>query len=208
VDWSQLKQANIKFAFIKASDGATFADPGFADAWNGATRADIPHGAYHFFRPKKSVQEQVDNFLSAYSSVDAGQLPPALDVENPGKINIFKGLSAKKSVDKVLSWLEAIEEKTGQRPLIYTNSGTVNHILHNDARLAKYPLWFSQPPPSERLTPAPFDKRTFWQYNTHGRVPGISDNVDLDLFNGSSIEYRAFLRSIDTKRADPSRWDR
>jgi len=209
VDWAQLKKAGIKFAFIKASDGATFSDPAFQDLWKGASDAGIARAAYHFFRPKRPVKEQVDNFIKAYKSGKDAQLPPILDVESPHK-SLFKGMTAEESVAKVAAWLGSVEKITGQHPMIYTNSNTLKDVLDNDkdGKLAGYPLWLSQPPPSERATPKPFEKRTFWQYNIHGSLPGIDGDVDLDVFNGSSIEYRSFLRSMDTKNPSHPVWDR
>jgi lysozyme len=54
VDWQAVKNANISFAFAKATEGATFKDITFARNWSGMKAAGIMRGAYHFFRPAKN----------------------------------------------------------------------------------------------------------------------------------------------------------
>jgi lysozyme len=62
IDWLKVAKTNqVTFAFAKASEGVTFKDAEFATNWAGMKSAGIIRGAYHFFRPIKSVDEQVQN---------------------------------------------------------------------------------------------------------------------------------------------------
>src|SRR5687768_3711582 len=49
IEWSLLSGQGVDFAYIKASEGGDFVDPAFARNWDGAGRAGIRRGAYHFF---------------------------------------------------------------------------------------------------------------------------------------------------------------
>ena len=55
VDWNAVGQAGIAFAFAKSTEGDTFQDPQFGTNCAGMKEAGIIRGAYHFFRPAKSV---------------------------------------------------------------------------------------------------------------------------------------------------------
>ena len=83
VDWTKVKAAGAQFVFIKASEGVTITDPNFAVNRQGAKAAGLICGAYHLFRPRDTVQAQVDNFVAAVGTVEVGELPPVLDVEVP-----------------------------------------------------------------------------------------------------------------------------
>ena len=50
IDWEVLSEQGIEFAFIKATEGATFADERFAYNYAEAARCGLRVGAYHFFR--------------------------------------------------------------------------------------------------------------------------------------------------------------
>src|SRR5262245_5178777 len=49
IDWGKVRASKAAFAFIKATEGATFTDPAFATNWSGARDAGVLRGAYHFF---------------------------------------------------------------------------------------------------------------------------------------------------------------
>jgi len=48
IDWQRVAGQHVSFAYIKASEGGDFVDRRFAANWSGASRAGVPHGAYHF----------------------------------------------------------------------------------------------------------------------------------------------------------------
>src|SRR6185295_16644151 len=81
IDWDALARADVRFAYIKASEGATFVDPRFAANWRDAGRAGVRRGAYHRLTLCRSAAAQAANFMrAAPRALDA--LPPAVDVEN------------------------------------------------------------------------------------------------------------------------------
>lgn len=59
-------------------------------------------------------------------------------------------------------------------------------------RLGDYPFWLR----SVAAHPDDlYDGKhwTFWQYTSTGRVPGISGEVDINVFAGSAAAWRAWL---------------
>ena len=49
IDWDALAAQDVRFAYIKATEGSSYVDPRLAGNWAGAALAGIPAGAYHFF---------------------------------------------------------------------------------------------------------------------------------------------------------------
>jgi GH25 family lysozyme M1 (1,4-beta-N-acetylmuramidase) len=50
-DWRGIAEKGPRFAFVKATEGATVRDDLFARHWRGMHEAGIPCGAYHYGHP-------------------------------------------------------------------------------------------------------------------------------------------------------------
>jgi len=194
IDWAKVKAAGAGFVFIKATEGGTYTDPNFQTYWRAAKAAGIPRGSYHFFRPKGSLQAQIDNFVRAMSTVERGELPPVCDVEVPEDWTAF---TVAQRVDMVMSWLKAVETRLGVRPIIYINNPMTRDILGSPDAFKNYTLWLahytSRPAPN---VPAPWTTWKYWQYTEHGTIDGIVGDVDLNRFNGNAVEFQRHLESL------------
>lgn len=187
VDWTKVKAAGVKYAFIKATEGRTWVDPMFARNWRELKEKGIPRGAYHFYRTDVPLQAQIDNFCNTVGSLEAGDLPPVLDVEVP---SVWNHLSVKQRVDLCNGWMRGVEAKLGVKPIIYLSSSFATDVLKGDPSLAAYLLWVAHytAQPNPRV-PAPWSTWTFWQYSESGTVDGINDTkVDMNHFNGSAAD--------------------
>ncbi len=198
VNWHAVAEAGISFAFVKATDGGTFTDPQFGTNWIGVKDAGIIRGAYHFFRPAKPVDSQVENFVRTVREIGDGDLPPVLDLEEAPTPHgdEWEDVSGEQRVPLVLTWLEAVEARLGQKPIIYTRRGFVTLELPNPAPLAQHLLWIAHfTSKSTPTVPSIWSTWTFWQYSDGGKVDGIVGHVDLDRFNGSSSDLAALARA-------------
>jgi lysozyme len=182
IDWRAVEAGGIAFAFAKATEGATHTDPAFAANWAGMGGTRIIRGAYHFFRPQTDPAAQAAHFLRTVQ-LGASDLPPALDVE------VTDGVDRATLVGRVLAWLDAVEQGTGKRPIVYTYQNF--HDTHLAGSLAGYPLWIAR----YGGTPPSVPGWRFWQYSDAGSVSGIPAAVDLDWFNGSEAELRTFVQA-------------
>ena len=81
VDWAAVKASGRQFAIARVSDGTGFMDPKFSTNWSGIKAAGMVRGVYQFFRPEESATGQADLLLSHMGNLEAGDLPPVLDVE-------------------------------------------------------------------------------------------------------------------------------
>jgi hypothetical protein len=132
IEWAKVKQAGIRFAFIKATEGTDYVDPYFAVNWDEAREKGIARGAYHFFRPAQDGKAQAEHFLKQVKWTK-GDLPPVLDLE------VTDEVTAAAIRREALEWLETVENATGMRPLVYTLPHYARSYL--DGKLARYPLW-------------------------------------------------------------------
>jgi lysozyme len=82
IDWSALAGSSVAFVYIKATEGGDFRDKRFLLNWEGAKRAGLAHGAYHFFTQCRSGAEQAKNFIATVPR-EHGALPPVIEAYGP-----------------------------------------------------------------------------------------------------------------------------
>lgn len=186
IDWETVKQGGYDFAFIKATEGLDHVDSGFRENWEGAGAAGLTRGAYHFFTFRRTGAEQAANFI-ANVPVEPGCLPPSVDIELGGNsAEVPDRESFRRELDVFLAELEA---HYGRKPILYVNDESYELFIMGDYE--EYPVWNADVLRSPGL--AGGRAWLFWQYNPRGRVDGIDGHVDLNVFNGTLEEFRAFI---------------
>ena len=191
VDFARARRAGIAFAFIKVSEGKDNRDVKFKRYWRAAARAGMARGAYHFYYFCATPEAQARNFIRA---VPKGQrmLPPVLDVEwNPESPTCRIRPSRAKVVNRLKRFLDIVEGHYGVKPIIYT---TVDFHRDNLSRgeLPGYQYWLRSvtAEPERKYPRRPY---RFWQYTGTGKVPGIEGPVDINAFNGTREDWKAWL---------------
>ncbi len=189
IDWPVLAAQDIRFAFIKATEGSSAVDPCFTRNLAGALKTDLRIGAYHFFSYDSPGETQADNFIAAVPVWD-GMLPPVVDVE-------FYGDKEKNPPDKaavqaeLTDLLARLEAHYGLKPILYATEKS--YALYIDGALDAYDLWIRSVFRSPRL---PENRRwTFWQYSNRKRLAGYSGResyIDMNLFYGSPEQFEQY----------------
>ena len=180
VDWPSVAQAGYVFAFVKATDGQDYVDPTFAANWAGAKAAGLLRGAYHFFRAEDDPDVQAEWF---WKTVGAGaDLPLVVDVEE------MMDQPAATVVANLTRFLTSLQGWTGKPSMIYTAPGFWQQL--GTTAFGSYPLWVAEYGASQPTLPAGWAIWDFWQYSETGQVPGITGNVDLDVFSGTADQLR------------------
>ena len=187
IEWRRVREAGVRFAFVRVSDGSTFADPMFARHWADARRARVLRGAYQYFRPDESALAQADLMIAALRR-DAGELPPVIDVETTG------GRSPAQIERAVAAWIARVREQLGVEPILYTGPDFWTTQVRNADLTPRPPLWLAHYTAGCPTVPAPWKAWTFWQYTDRGEVPGITGPVDLDVFAGSVEQLAGLAR--------------
>ena len=187
ISWDAVREMKVKdiqigFVFIKATEGIINTDPQFKRNWKKSKQAGMIRGAYHFFLATKDGREQAENFISLVD-LEKGDLPPVVDIEQTYGVNIAL---LKKELKE---WLDVIEYYYGVKPIIYTNVDFYSRYLGKEFN--SYPLWAAHY--YQYNTPRIARNWDFWQHSEEGRVNGILSKVDFNVFNGDSLQFRNIL---------------
>ena len=173
IDWDTVATQDIRFAFVKASEGETMKDNFFETNWTAIQEAGLLRGAYHFFIPSLDAETQAQNFISAVVLED-GDLPPVLDLE----------VTTDQSTSDILAgarvWMDKVEAHYGVKPILYT--GLNFYLQHLEGEFEDHPIWIAR---YSRSTPKLDQDWQFWQYSNRGGLEGIDGYVDLNVFHGS-----------------------
>lgn len=182
IDWELLTQNReakfpIHFIFLKATEGGDHGDDTFTQNFGQARKYGFIRGAYHYFIPKTDAHKQADFFIRTVQ-LAKGDLPPVLDVETTGK------QSPQELKTAVKTWLDRVEAHYGVKPILYTSYKFKKRYL-SDSIFNAYPYWIAH----YYVDSVRYEgKWHFWQHTDVGTVPGIEEEVDLNVFNGTMEE--------------------
>ncbi len=186
INWKEVYDSKVYFAFIKATEGEDFVDKRFEENWREAKANNIIVGAYHFFRFNKEGKEQANNFINNVSLSD-DDLPPVLDVELYGG-NKHDPETRNKVISEIFNCLRTLERHYGRSPIIYTNVETYENFIKGN--FDDYDLWLC------KLCNEPKTVQwTFWQFTHKADVPGIRSEVDMNTFNGNYSDFINYIYS-------------
>ena len=189
IDWTEAARAGLQFVFVKATEGGDRADPLFADHYDGARRAGLNVGAYHFYYHCTSAETQARWFIQNVPR-RPGTLPPVLDIEFTPTSPTCRTPPAPEAVrDNIATFQRIVGAHYGTRPVIYT---TVDFWEANDLGRLNEEFWLRSVAGHPRET-YPGASWHFWQYTGTGRVPGVATDVDLNAFRGSAGEWQAWV---------------
>ena len=178
INWQRLKTGTpgeppISFVYIKATEGSSHCDKRFEKNWKAAKKSGIMRGAYHYFGTKSSGEKQAHLFMSKVK-LEKGDLPPMVDVEDEPQDPALYRQELKK-------FITILEEHYKVKPIIYTYKKF--HARHiNNNHFNDYPLWIARYNVTE---PGINKKWILWQCTDKGRLPGIPEKVDINVFKGT-----------------------
>ncbi|WP_344309855.1 GH25 family lysozyme [Fodinicola feengrottensis] len=188
INWTSVKNAGIKWAYIKATESTTYKDPTFNANYTNAYNAGLIRGAYHFARPADSSGAAQATYFATHGggwSADNHTLPGMLDLE---------GSCA--SVAWIRDFYNTYKAKTGRDVVIYTSASWWNSCTGGSSAFASLtPLDVASWGGSSPTMPRGFGAYTMWQYTDSGSVSGISGAVDRDTFNGSEARLLALANN-------------
>jgi lysozyme len=191
INWGLVKNNDISFAYIKATEGTDYVDQKFSKNVREAKKAGILIGAYHFCTPadiKDSINEanHYINIVNKYTNFDYLDLPPVIDIEKNNGL-------AKNQISKIIrTWVDKVEAETGVQPIIYSYAHFIKDYL--DASLNNIPLWLAHYDSIKLPDFLPWRHWMFLQYTDKGQVSGISGNVDMNEFSGGKKELNWLCR--------------
>ncbi|MDH8701817.1 lysozyme [Dysgonomonadaceae bacterium PH5-43] len=175
INWAEVaKDKNIKYIYIKATEGKNHVDSLYAKNIKGARNNGFKVGSYHYFKTTSSAREQFENFKRTAKKEDQ-DLIPILDVEE------LKGWSKRQLRDSIKVFIRLTKQHYGKAPIIYSghkfyNNHLCSHFNNYHLMIARY----GQRPPRLNGKKGTY---SIWQYTDKGKVKGIDEPVDLSRFN-------------------------
>lgn len=191
-DWAKVSNSGIKFAILRIHQKSG-TDASFEHNYKGCKSNGILIGGYKYSYALTSAQaiEEAENVISVLGGRGL-DFPVFYDLEWAQQRSL-----GKQAIENIaVAFLTRIK-KAGYKAGIYCNLDWYNNVL-SDA-LKQYDCWIARYPASdngsvqERLRP---NVGVGWQYSRKGKVPGISGNVDMDVFYK---DYRGTMQKGETK---------
>lgn len=181
MNMQKLKEQNIQFIYMKATEGSTIEDEKFAENRQKAQKAELLCGVYHFFSFDSAGKTQAENFINTLGSDLKGELLPAVDVEYDGDKE--QNPPAKEDAVRELKvFLQMLEKAYGVKPLIYTGRDIYETYLKGE--FDEYKKWISG-----LYTPLSRNYEDDWyirQYLNRGKLEGYTggeEYIDLNVLN-------------------------
>lgn len=177
LDWEKVKEQNIQFAYIKATEGITHDDRNYPYNYKLAKENNIKVGSYHFYSFAISGRDQARHFINI-AQCNSGDLWPVIDVEHSPSNPYSKDTTFVTNVIKELTILEnELYEYYGVHPIIYTNINC--YQLYIEDRFPNNKIWISSisKEPDNQIK-----NWIIWQYTHKGVISGIVGDIDFNYF--------------------------
>lgn len=170
IDWKKVsKNRNIKYVFIKATEGYGHVDKNYLHNARQAHKHHLKVGIYHYFTSRSSALQQF-NWFKQNANQTWQDLVPVVDVEEMQGWRDHKQLQ-----DSLAVFVRLVKKHYGCLPIIYSNRHFYNANL--SPRFNKHYLFIaSYSSRAPILNGASYD---IWQYSEKGRIRGIEGYVDL-----------------------------
>ncbi len=183
IDWQQVAEAGIQFAFVRIGyrgydTGAILPDTRAEENLKGAQAAGLLVGAY-FFSQAVSIQEAREEALFAMDRLkEIGvelDLPLVYDWEYVSETARTGNVDRETLTACTLAFCKAAQAR-GYEPMVYFNTSQGRDLLELE-KLEEYPWWLAK----YDLDGEFLCQVDLWQYTNQGQVPGIQGKVDIDL---------------------------
>lgn len=193
INWETVANYGIDFAILRITEVGNVIDSQFENNFAGCNKHKIPVGVYKYSYAS-TVSEARSEARKVVSVLNGRkiQFPVFLDLEHNNQRTL-----GSESIHKMADAFREIVESAGYKFGIYCNVDWYNTVICS--HLKKHDFWIARYPANdngtvvERLRPS---AGAGWQYSSKGKVPGISGNVDMDVFYK---DYRGTTQKGETK---------
>jgi lysozyme len=179
IPWGAMAE-QVKFAYLKSTEGISYQDPKFAESAKACPRDRVFLGAYHYFLPERDPIAQAKNFHDVAGA--STNLLPALDFE------IIRGETKPlEAIRSAVRFVEKTEQLWGCRCLVYSYPNFLDQFRAMP-KASKYlqalgqrPLWVAHYRPRNGIprVPWPWQQYAIWQFDGDGGL-ALPNGVDCD----------------------------
>ena len=181
IDWKKVADSGIRFALLRLAyrgygeEGRLVVDERVQENYKGAKEAGLMVGGY-IFSQALCVEEAIEEAelvleITADWELD---MPVAFDWEFLHLEARTDGMDKDTITDCAIAFCERLKEG-GVKPMLYTG---VRMQTLDMQRVQDYPMWLALY--SDTMS-YPY-LMSYWQYSCTGRVPGVTGDVDLNIF--------------------------
>jgi lysozyme len=174
IDWDAAASDNIKFAYIKATEGQGWVDDQFAANWSAAEQVGLERGVYHFFTLCAPGAAQAENFLEVAPPAP-NTLSPAVDLEFSG--NCSDRPAAADVHAELTEFIELVEDAWGRDIVLYVMDDWDD--AYPIVSRVDREIW------DRRILRRPGQGWYIWQASAFAKVDGISGGVDLNVMRAA-----------------------
>lgn len=193
IDWNKVANYGMDFAILRITESGNVIDGQFENNFAGCNKYKIPVGVYKYSYAMTiaEIQSEARKVVSVLNGRKI-QFPVFLDLEHNNQRTL-----GSESIHNMADAFREIVKAAGYKFGIYCNVDWYNTVICS--HLKKHDFWIARYPANdngtvvERLRP---NVGVGWQYSSKGKVPGISGNVDMDVFYK---DYRDSNQKGETK---------
>jgi lysozyme len=204
---------NVKFVYMKATQGTGYKDGKFQSFWNRLGKlpagTEVHRGAYHFLTARGDPYAQANLYLGTVrlsGGLHSTDMPPVVDLEwdvaKVGAADAWAALEPDQILNRVLIWLRTVEANTKRTPIVYTNGVWWKERIGSEAKLSKlghYNIWIADYSPTDRAIEVPSVPNrapwSIWQFTAKSRLDtDFTYSLDANVFKGTQEDFYQVLR--------------
>jgi lysozyme len=171
INFAKVKASGVEIVYIKATEGLTVDNILFEAQYDGAKKAGLKIGVYHYLRDNNPVEE-AEHFLSVVTGLPM-DCKYAIDCETTlGQTIAEVSLNVVKFTDYLVS--------KGKQVCLYTGVNFYKESLNSTVK--ELPLWIAC-----YEAKCPLTTYAGIQYSDVGVVAGITSKVDLNTFSDEML---------------------
>lgn len=174
IDFAKVKRDGVQVVIIKATEGINCIDKKLEEHYQGALKEHLNIGFYHFMSEKTDPRAQARDFYNAIKNKKYN-VYPVLDIETNNMKRTKEEIS-----NRCLEFLDEFYKLTKLKCVIYTG-GYFGKDFLNDKIKKNYNGWIAHYGVTKPMNNG-FTNIVGHQYTEHGKVAGITTNVDLNIF--------------------------
>ena len=189
-----ISSIDVDFAIVKATEGLRYTNPSLERQATSTLKSGKRLGVYHYMSHSTSAKEQAIHFVQAVKPY----------INKAILVLDFEGSAVNKGVSFALEFLETVENVTGIKPMIYMSQSVARSLDWRTVIRGKYGLWVARYPLGNTPTGIRNDlshgylgyweSAAMYQYTSHGRLPGYSGYLDLNIFYGNESQWDEYAR--------------
>jgi lysozyme len=173
----------IKFAFVKVSQGTGFVDEAANKNTINAKKHGIKIGYYHYveefnkFDVVQNATDQANHFMNTVGELPAPDFPLVMDIET----HVIKNTKINNTLF-MKTFMDVLNEN-GFKSIVYSGGWWLNP--NANPVFSDYPFWFSRyvgtPEITDPILPNGYNNWDIWQFSSNGRLGGYSGVIDINV---------------------------